>query len=125
MTAKEHIEKIISQKITKFTSFDTERNLLQAYNLDEEFSKGYHGRELFELLQNVDDAYEELCQNNSLMRGKDVKTLIEYKNNILRVCNTGTSFRKDTIERLCQGAVSAKDEKYMTLSYKSNYVKWH
>ena len=113
MTAQEHIEKIRAQKIEKFTGFDTERNLLQAYNLDENFSKSYHGRELLELLQNVDDAYEELCQNEPSLRGKEVKTLIEYKNNILKVCNTGTTFRKDTIERLCQGAVSAKNEKYI------------
>ena len=112
-TAEEHVKRILAQKIKKYTENDTERNLSQAYNLDKQFSDDYHGRELFELLQNVDDAYEEYCQEHEEARGKKVKTLIEYKNNILRICNTGTAFRKDTIERLCQGAVSGKGEKYI------------
>lgn len=111
--AEKHINRILEQKIKKFTENDTERNLLQAYNLDVQFRDDYHGRELFELLQNVDDAYEEYCQKQPDARGQEVKTLIEYKNNVLRVCNTGTTFRKDTVERLCQGAVSDKKEKYI------------
>lgn len=113
MTAKEHIKIILNDNIDDYTQHETKRNLQKAFTDDERFRTGYHGRELFELLQNVDDAYEELCQNEPSMRGKEVKTLIECKNNILLISNTGTTFRKDTIERLCQGAVSDKDEKYI------------
>ena len=100
MTAKEHIKIILNDNIDDYTQHETKRNLQKAFTDDERFRTGYHGRELFELLQNVDDAYEELCQNEPSMRGKEVKTLIECKNNILLISNTGTTFRKDTIERL-------------------------
>lgn len=113
MTAKEHVQKILNDNIDDYTQHETKRNLQKAFTDDERFRAGYHGRELFELLQNVDDAYEELCQNEPSMRGKDVKTFIECRDNILLISNTGTTFRKDTIERLCQGAVSDKDDKYI------------
>ena len=76
-------------------------------------AKDYHGRELLELLQNVDDAYEELCQQDSSKRGREVEAFIEYTGNILRVQNNGTTFNEDSINRLCQGGVSGKKKYYI------------
>jgi len=113
MTAKEHLQLILNDNIRTFTTGETQRNLTEKVRLDEERKNGYHGRELLELLQNVDDAYQELCENDPSKKGEKVTALIEYKNDILTVSNTGTAFRKDTIERLCQGGVSSKSGKYI------------
>ncbi len=94
-------------------TFCLELNLEQAYNRDEELKGEYHGRELFELLQNVDDAYEHLCQLDESKKDKPVEVLIEYKDNVLRVCNMGEPFSSDAIQRLCQGGVSSKGKEYI------------
>lgn len=73
---------------------------------DEQRKTDYHGRELLELLQNVDDAAV-----NTILRTVDV--LVEYKNNILTVANNGTVFTMETIERLCHGSASNKSEDFI------------
>lgn len=113
MTSKQHIEKILEENKRLFTEFETKRNLTERWNLENSRAKDYHGRELLELLQNVDDAYEELCQSNSEMRGKEVEAFVEYTGNILRVQNNGTVFNEDSINRLCQGGVSGKKKYYI------------
>jgi hypothetical protein len=113
MTAEDHLRQILIDNINTFTTGETQRNLSEKVTLEEERKNGYHGRELLELLQNVDDAYQELCESDPSKKGEKVTALIEYKNDILTVSNTGTVFRKDTIERLCQGGVSSKSGKYI------------
>jgi hypothetical protein len=111
--SEEICQQILSDHIQKFTSGETLNNLTEIYNLEQERMNGYHGRELLELIQNVDDAYLESCENNGSKIGHNVKCKIEYNDNILTVANTGTTFTKDTIARLCQGGVSAKSSKYI------------
>ena len=55
----------------------------------------YNGRQILELLQNVDDA----CDPDN----KNAFVKISFKENLLEVGNTGTSFCAETIERLCEG----------------------
>ncbi|WP_010253524.1 sacsin N-terminal ATP-binding-like domain-containing protein [Treponema primitia] len=73
---------------------------------DEQRRTDYHGRELLELLQNVDDAAVKADIQNA-----DV--LLEYKNNIFTVANNGTQFTAETIERLCHGAASNKTDDFI------------
>lgn len=113
MTAKEHIREILKENVKFFIEFKTKRNLTERWNLENARAKDYHGRELLELLQNVDDAYEELCQQDSSKRGGEVEAFIEYTGNILRVQNNGTTFNEDSINRLCQGGVSGKKKYYI------------
>lgn len=113
MTAKEHISEILKENVKFFIEFKTKRNLTERWNLENARAKDYHGRELLELLQNVDDAYEELCQQDSSKRGGEVEAFIEYTGNILRVQNNGTTFNEDSINRLCQGGVSGKKKCYI------------
>lgn len=105
MTAKEIVDNI-QKELLKW--FEPKHALQKIYELEESQRGRYHGRELFELLQNVDDAYEALCQESLAKSGKDVKALFSYKGNILCICNTGTKFTSDTIERLCIGGASDK-----------------
>lgn len=105
MTAKEIINNI-QKELLKW--FEPKHALQKMYELEESQRGRYHGRELFELLQNVDDAYEALLQKDPSKRTNEVKALFSYKNNILCICNTGTKFTSDTIERLCIGGASDK-----------------
>jgi len=110
---KQHLDEILKDNITKFTTLETQRDLEEKVNREKALKNDYHGRELLELLQNVDDAYQELCEKDSLLKGRKVTAFIEYKDNVLTIANTGTEFTKDTIERLCQGSVSSKKINYI------------
>ena len=76
------------------------------YKEDEQRKTDYHGRELLELLQNVDDA----AVNSTL---SEVDVLLEYKNNVFTVANNGTVFTQETIERLCHGSASNKSDDFI------------
>ncbi|MEC2158007.1 sacsin N-terminal ATP-binding-like domain-containing protein [Virgibacillus halodenitrificans] len=101
MTLIEEIRKryIDEYKTSKF-------RLESDYKEDEQRKTDYHGRELLELLQNVDDA----AVNISL---SEVDVLIEYKDDVLTVANNGTVFTQETIERLCHGSASNKSDEFI------------
>lgn len=86
--------------------YKTKYRLESDFKEDEQRKTDYHGRELLELLQNVDDAAV-----NTTLIGVDV--LLEYKNNVLTVANNGTVFTQETIERLCHGSASNKSDDYI------------
>lgn len=111
--AEQHLRRIVEQNNDKFSNFDTQKNLTEKFNLDTGRAAEYKGRELFELLQNVDDAYEELCRKDPSKRGAEVITSVEYIDNIFRVSNYGTAFSRETINSLCQGGVSDKGREYI------------
>jgi len=73
----------------------------QACSTEVDDKTGYNGRQILELLQNVDDA----CDDHT---GKEVSVKIVFKDNILEVGNTGTVFTAESIYRLCYGGVSQK-----------------
>lgn len=55
--------------------------------------RDYNGRQILELLQNVDDAYGDKKSEN-LDGYEEVEVKITYKDNVLEVGNTGTTFTK-------------------------------
>jgi hypothetical protein len=90
-----------------FDEYKTSKYRLESdFKEDEQRKTDYHGRELLELLQNVDDAAV-----NTTLSGVDV--LLEYKNNIFTVANNGTVFTQETIERLCHGSASNKSDNFI------------
>ncbi|MCF6139085.1 sacsin N-terminal ATP-binding-like domain-containing protein [Pseudalkalibacillus berkeleyi] len=90
-----------------FNEYKTLKYRLESdFKEDEQRKTDYHGRELLELLQNVDDA----AVNTTL---SEVDVLLEYKNNVFTVANNGTVFTKETIERLCHGSASNKSDDFI------------
>ena len=66
------------------------REIASAYYSELSLTKDYQGRQMFELLQNADDA----ASNSS------GKVLVSFDNNVLTVSNTGTAFDFDGITSL-------------------------
>lgn len=112
--AEEFINKITGEYIEKHKKEQEVEELIGENNRINQDRTGYHGREIFELLQNADDAYQ-----NSLNEGKEpdeeLEVSISYKNSELIVNNTGTFFDKDGIRAIVQGNNSTKgdDERYI------------
>ena len=112
--AEEFINKITGEYIEKHKKEQEVEELIGENNRINQDRTGYHGREIFELLQNADDAYQ-----NSLNEGKEpdeeLEVSISYKNGELIVNNTGTFFDKDGIRAIVQGNNSTKgdDERYI------------
>lgn len=90
--------------INKYTTTQLQAELEKACSEEYELKRDYNGRQILELLQNVDDVYSETENaGNPLASVK-----ISYKLNILEVGNTGNPFSEDAIERLCLGRASQK-----------------
>lgn len=108
-SAKKNIDDILKDSLDTFTNHPTKIFLTEKYCNDRDLAGSYHGRELLELVQNADDAYVGVESTQKVKN--DV--LIEYKGNTLRVSNKGNVFNKDSVQRLSQGNVSGKGEKYI------------
>ena len=91
--------------INKYIDSNLQSELEKACSEEYELKRDYNGRQILELLQNVDDACEELKTKDEIV----VK--FTFKGNILEVGNTGTTFSDETIERLCLGRASEKSSK--------------
>lgn len=102
---KDEINQITKEAKGMF-SMESELLFLERVKEENRLMRQYKGRELFELLQNIDDAYNPNCQ-------KECVAHIELRDNWLTVSNHGTQFTLDTLKRLCQGKVSGKSEKYI------------
>lgn len=90
--------------INKYTTTQLQAELEKACSEEYELKRDYNGRQILELLQNVDDVYSETENaGNPLASVK-----ISYKHNILEVGNTGNPFSDEAIERLCLGRASQK-----------------
>ena len=110
--AQSYIEKIRAEYIQKH-SFQQERDeLIAENNIEKRDVKGYHGREILELLQNADDAYQKSIDEGSKPECELVVT-IKYYENKLTVINTGTAFDRDGIKAIVQGNNSPKTGKYI------------
>ncbi|SLK50312.1 Uncharacterised protein [Mycobacteroides abscessus subsp. abscessus] len=94
--------------IEKYTNSKLSNELEKACSEEYELMRDYNGRQILELLQNVDDAYGDKKKGENLDSNEEVEVKITYKDNILEVGNTGTTFTKETIERLCLGRASNK-----------------
>lgn len=98
------IEELKNIFIRKYTNSELGSELEKACSEEYELKRDYNGRQILELLQNVDDA----CKKDSDSPNKEVSVKIVFKDNILEVGNTGTTFSQETIERLCLGRASDK-----------------
>lgn len=112
--AEEYIKRLRDEYIDN-QKRDQERDLLiQENNIEKEQIKGYHGREILELLQNADDAFQKMINDGKVVKC-DLEVIINYdeQNHILRVANTGTFFDYDGIKAIVQGNNSTKKGKYI------------
>lgn len=110
--SQKYIEKLCDEYIANHIREQERDELITENNIEKRDIKGYHGREILELLQNADDAYQK-----SIDMGEkpecDLEVLIEFKNNILTVSNTGTYFDQEGIKAIVQGNNSPKSGKYI------------
>lgn len=110
--SQQFIETLTQEYIENHIRKQERDELIAENNIEKRDIKGYHGRELLELLQNADDAYQK-----SINLGKkpecDLIVEIKYINNVLTVANTGTFFDKDGMKAIVQGNNSPKKGKYI------------
>ncbi|MDP2208588.1 MAG: DUF3883 domain-containing protein [Bacteroidota bacterium] len=79
------------------------QRIIQDYNTEKETTRDYIGREIFELLQNANDAAAEVDQ-----RGK---VLIELTNDLLIVANSGEPFSIGGVNSLLFSHISPKKKR--------------
>lgn len=99
------IEQITQEAIEMFSK-TSERLFLERAKNEHKLTKQYSGREILELLQNIDDAYDSSC-------GHPCTASFKLEHDCLIVSNYGIPFTIDTLQRLCQGSVSSKKGKYI------------
>lgn len=99
------IKKIAEEAIEMFLK-TSDRLFLERVEKEHNLAKQYSGREILELLQNIDDAYDPNC-------GNSCEACFELTNDCLIVSNYGKPFTMETLQRLCQGSVSSKEGKYI------------
>lgn len=104
---KEYIEKLNKEYIKKHTFVQERDELVYENNVEKRDIKGYHGREILELLQNADDAYQKSIDTNE-RPDCELEVEIVYRNNLLIISNTGTFFDKEGIKAIVQGNNSPK-----------------
>lgn len=111
MSTISRIEKIRNEAVEVF-KMTTQRQLLECVKSESYLKTVYKGREIFELLQNIDDAFDaEYINNNVSDKQNDTTGCVahfEICDNSLTVSNNGRPFTLETLERLCQGNVSSK-----------------
>lgn len=100
---KDEIKKIAGEAIQLY-KMETQRVYIDDKKKENSLTKQYKGREIYELLQNIDDAADE---------NKDCIASIEFDGEYLTVSNNGHPFTISTLQRLCQGGVSEKDNQYI------------
>ena len=108
-TPKEHIVSLRNENIQHLTPGDYRNDFKRENDIENGNIRGYHGREILELLQNADDAYTLYLKINPNALKKDISVLFEYKNGKLRVSNYGAPFDIESITSLSQGNNSTKD----------------
>ncbi len=108
----EYINTLHREYIEKHIKLQIREELISENNIERRDIKGYHGREILELLQNADDAYQKSidlgCQSES-----ELNVNISYSQGRLIVANTGTFFDDEGIKAIVQGNNSPKKGKYI------------
>lgn len=108
----EYIELLREEYKQKHIKPQERDELIEEIHIAKSDIKGYHGREIFEMLQNADDAYQKSIINGSISLSP-LEVNINFKNNILAISNTGTFFDKEGIKAIIQGNNSPKSGKYI------------
>ncbi len=111
-SAEEYVDRLRNEYIENQKREQERDELIAENNREKAEIIGYHGREIFELLQNADDAYQKSI-NEGQKPDQPLNVVIEYKNNILTISNTGTFFDRDGIKAIVQGNNSPKEGKYI------------
>ncbi len=101
---KEYIENHIREQIRE--------ELIHENHVEKRDVIGYHGREILELLQNADDAYQKSIDQGN-RPSDDLIVEISYIDDCLKISNTGTFFDEDGIKAIVQGNNSPKKGKYI------------
>lgn len=104
MSIQQEIENIAQEAIQRYCMITT-RDFLEDKKKEGNLTKQYKGREIYELLQNIDDA----ATND----GMPCIASIIFDGNYLIVSNNGIPFNISTLQRLCQGGVSEKNSKFI------------
>lgn len=113
-SAEEYVNRLQKEYIDNQLKLQERDLLIQDNNIEKEQIKGYHGREILELLQNADDAFQKTI-NEGKNPKCDLEVNIDYdeKSHILRIANTGTFFDYNGIKAIVQGNNSSKTGKYI------------
>lgn len=112
METKTYVDKLREEYIAMHTMSQELDLLIGENNIEKRDITGYHGREIFELLQNADDAYQKSIETGCKPE-QELQVDISYKHNVLTVSNTGTVFDASGIKAIVQGNNSTKSGKYI------------
>lgn len=107
-----YINKLREEYIENHTRQQIREALIEENNIELRDVKGYHGREILELLQNADDAYQKSIDHGN-KPNSDLNVEITYQDECLTISNTGTFFDEDGIKAIVQGNNSPKKGKYI------------
>lgn len=110
--SQKYIETLCNEYIANHVREQERDELIHENNIEKRDIKGYHGREILELLQNADDAYQKSIDEGNAP-DCELEVLIAFKNNMLTISNTGTFFDRDGIKAIVQGNNSPKSGKYI------------
>ena len=112
MTANELVDALRKEYIEKITRPSEWEELARDDHIEQRDVKGYHGREILELLQNADDAYQKLI-NSGKKPDCELEIVISYINDVLTISNTGTFFDDEGVKAIVQGNNSPKKGGYI------------
>lgn len=110
--SQNYIDKLREEYLFNQVREQERDELIHENNIEKRDIKGYHGREILELLQNADDAYQKSI-NEGKTHDCELEVLIEFKENKLTISNTGTFFDKAGMKAIVQGNNSSKSGKYI------------
>ncbi len=108
----EYIDRLRKEYIENHTRKQERTELIRENKIEKRDIYGYHGREIFELIQNADDAFQKSIDENH-KPDCNLEVLISYKENVLTVANSGTFFDEDGIRAIVEGNNSPKSGKYL------------
>ncbi len=104
---KKFIDDIRRENIENLTKPGIRHSLVNEYNIEIRETKGYHGREILELIQNADDAYQKSI-NLGQKPNEDLEVKIIYNKSTLIIENSGTVFDEAGIRAIVYGNDSTK-----------------
>lgn len=108
----EYIDTLRKEYIENHKREQKREELIHENHVEKRDVIGYHGREILELLQNADDAYQKSI-DQGYRPSDDLIVEISYIDDCLKISNTGTFFDEDGIMAIVQGNNSPKKGKYI------------
>ena len=91
METKTYVDKLREEYIAMHTMPQELDLLIGENNIEKRDITGYHGREIFELLQNADDAYQKSIETGCKPE-QELKGAISYRTKVATASNNGTVF---------------------------------